>query len=146
MLSGLTTLAVIASGDESFAVERDYYKKAVHWDEARAQQGHNTRLGWTAAVNVERRDRASGHTALALRLLDRSGLPLSDATVTAEVFHNARAAEVVDARFIEQSPGKYGVELPMRRLGIWEVRLTAIQHGRRFTQAVRLDLQRKDGA
>ena len=36
----------VATNDPSFAVEKDYYTKAVNWDEKRAQDARNLALGW----------------------------------------------------------------------------------------------------
>ena len=36
----------IANSDPSFAIEPDYYRKAVHYDSTMAQQRLNASLGW----------------------------------------------------------------------------------------------------
>lgn len=72
-------LMVIATRDPSFAVEPDYYQKALRWDEAMTQESHNAALGWSVAVGVDAATR-SGPTRIVLRVSDRDGAPVEDAT------------------------------------------------------------------
>ena len=50
MLIGLGTMATIATRDPGFALERDYYQKAVNYDRVIAQRGENARLGWSVVT------------------------------------------------------------------------------------------------
>ena len=40
--------AILASSDPAAAVEPDYYRKAVAWDQEMAQEERNIALGWSA--------------------------------------------------------------------------------------------------
>ncbi len=40
-------VAIIANRDPSFAIEPDYYAKAVAWDSSMAQARHNATLNWS---------------------------------------------------------------------------------------------------
>lgn len=146
MLGGLISMAVIASSDPSFAVEPDYYHKAVHWDDHQAQQAANARLGWKLNLDVQPASANAGNTRLEVDLADARGAPLTRAELQIEAFHNARAAQPFGGTMVETRPGVYSLTLPMRRAGVWEVRLTARHRGERFTDVVRLNLAPEGGA
>jgi nitrogen fixation protein FixH len=137
MVGGLLVLARIASHDPSFAVEPDYYAKAVAWDAEREQQRQNERLGWK--LDVETRDRGAGNVELVARLVDHTGAEIERAEIDVEAFHNARAGRVLTARLTEGAEA-YHTELPMTRLGIWELRFTATRGADRFTRTLRTEL------
>lgn len=122
--------------DPTFAVEPQYYQKAVNWDDEMAQRRANDALGWTTRVEVL--PSADGPT-LRVHLLDRDGQPVTGAQVTAQTFHNARASQVLTAT-LQGDGDAYSAALAMRRPGVWEVRL-AVQRGKdRFTRVERLEL------
>ena len=50
VLMGVMTL--LATSDASFAVEPDYYQKALHWDATVAQRRENARLAWSAKIEL----------------------------------------------------------------------------------------------
>lgn len=124
----------LANDDPSFAVERDYYQKAVHWDEELAQRQHNERLGWDAAARWERS--VAGEPELRVRLTDASGAPLDGAVVRVEAFAISRASQVSAltlAAVADPAGGAYAAVLPDARPGRWEVRLEATRGEERFT-------------
>ena len=137
MVGGLVTLAIIANDDPAFAVERDYYKKAVNWEETQRQQRLNERLGWQ--IQLEPKETARS-VELVARLVDGHGSPLRGAHLAVEAFHNARSADIFEANLSEHSDGSYRVKLPLVRPGLWELRFRASHDGARFTQIVRRDL------
>ena len=94
-------LVYFATSDPSFAVEEDYYQKALDWDERRAQDAANAELGWTASFDVARTRNNDGTVQVRTLLADRTGRPVRDAAVRIEAFHNARAAHVLRARLDE---------------------------------------------
>lgn len=137
MLLGLGTLARIAVDDPHFALERDYYQKAVNWDRTRAEQRASESLGWTAELEVRAEH---GRVALTLTLLDAAGLPLRGANVEVEAFPNAFATEIASLR-LEQSPdGRYRASLPRSHAGLWEFRFSARRAGESFVKTLRADV------
>lgn len=134
------TLLFLATSDPSFAVEADYYDKATHWDDKRAQDARNERLGWSLALDVGTTADAVGNRTLRVTLADDDGAPLPDATVDVEAFHNARAAAVLDGELRAIGDGVYEIALPVRRPGVWEFRFVAERGGERFTRAVQRDV------
>lgn len=143
MLTGLGTLTYIAVDDPHFALEPNYYDKAVHWDRARAaaQRSADTGLRVELAPLVER----SGVAAIVFTLRDRAQQPVTGATLVLEAFPNAYASRVEHLRLREVSPGKYSAELHGALPGLWELRLTATSAGLHFEQVLRRDVS-KGGA
>ncbi|MEL6544011.1 MAG: FixH family protein [Myxococcota bacterium] len=63
LLSGVAmniAMVLRASNDPSFAVEEDYYQKAVNWDEYREQLRKSEALGWQFTLNPSLDE--TGHT------------------------------------------------------------------------------------
>ena len=98
-------LIIKATTDPSFAVERDYYAKAVTWDEHQQEQADSNALGWHAALKAER-DR------LELRLLDADGRPIVDEPVHVRL----PSGEVREAQLDGRDPPTPG---PVDRLLSW---------------------------
>jgi nitrogen fixation protein FixH len=138
MLAGLATLAAIAIDDPSFAVERDYYQKAISWDARREQERQNVALGWKIAFDLTR---VSAGYELRARVTDRQGNELSGASVDVEAFHNARAATIADIALKEREPGMYVALMPIARSGLWEFRFRARRRGDRFSTTIRRDIE-----
>jgi len=111
-------LVIRANSDPSFAVEPDYYAKAVDWDDIQAQKAESEALGWSISVNAE-------PAQLRIRLTDRLGQPISAAMVEVEAFHNARAADRTRGVMIPRGDGVYILEAAFDRPGLWEYRITA---------------------
>lgn len=128
----------LATSDASYAVEEDYYRKAVDWDLTRAQLARNAELGWTLTAALEPAANLALEPSLAVSLSDREGLPLDGAVVEVEAFHNARADLKVRGRLTARGDGRYDAALPIRRPGVWELRFAAERDGRRFTEVDRL--------
>ena len=133
-LLGLGVMASIAGRDPGFALEPNYYGKAVHWEEEQAQRAENSRLGYELVVSAE------GATVV-VRGTDADGMALAGADVRAEAFANAHASDVRQLAFTERAPGQYEAKLPSRRSGLWEFRFVAQHAGHRFTQVARVDLK-----
>lgn len=133
-------LLLKATTDPSFAVEPDYYRKALDWNQTQAQARLNSELGWTAEVAVEPVPSVPGRVHVRTRVTDRNGLPLDGALITLEVFHNARSRDRIAASLTPQADGVYVAELPMRRDGVWEFRLRAVRGKDVFTAVLDQDV------
>ncbi len=145
-IGGLLTIPVVANfglmalakSDASFAVEGDYYRRAVAWDATRAAEARGLALGWSVSLATT----ADGR--LRATVTDRDGLPLDDASVSVEAFHNARAGEKHQAtlRTDHANAGDhtYVGALPMTRSGVWVLRVTVDRAGERFETTVRRDV------
>jgi len=132
-------LMLVANSDPGFAVEPDYYQKALHWDETMAQEARNASLGWSVAVSFDRSSRP-GQVMIAARVSDGGGRPVEGARVDIEAFHSARANRVLAATLAAGPGGRYAAALPLDRPGLWELRLRVAQGEQTFTQTIIQDL------
>tara|TARA_R110002072_G_scaffold131222_3_gene270644 strand:- start:854 stop:1276 length:423 start_codon:yes stop_codon:yes gene_type:complete len=122
----------IASSDPSSVAEPDYYAKAVHWEDRQRQERINTELGWQGEVELGEEE--SGTRRVRLRLATSTGAPVDCRLVRAELFHKARAGRAFRGTLARTAtPGVYEASLPLRRAGLWELRLEAWQGEARFT-------------
>jgi len=132
---GSLVMVFVATSNPSYAVEEDYYQKALHWDDKRAQDRANEELGWVLDLEVHPAATPAGEPTLEVRLTDAGGEPLDGAVVAVETFHNARADDILRARLDPVGEGVYRTTLPMRHNGRWELRFTADRGQDHFTHA-----------
>jgi nitrogen fixation protein FixH len=125
--------------DPSFALESDYYRKAVSWDAQRDLDRASAALGWQAQLVATATER---ETQLRLELKDAGAVPLGGASVRLQAFANARAARQFEVTLAESAPGLYQGELPSAAGGLWEFRLQATRGTARFAKIVRLSVER----
>jgi len=145
--AGITAALVIrSSNDPSFAAESNAYEKAVRWDEHLAQLKFNALLGWSTRIAVV--PTADGRHDLTVTLRDASGKELSDATIRAEVFHHARAADVRALTLASDgsNPGVYRATMAVPRAGLWQVRLTVTRFKDTFTSEETVTVNQADFA
>lgn len=130
---------IVANRDATFAVEPDYYRKAVDWDRTMAQEARNAELGWRVSAELEAAD--GGRARLVARVADHDGRPVSDATVVVEAFPSARAREIASFTLAPAgAAGAYTVTLPGARPGLWELRLRVTRGAQVFTRTLSQDL------
>ena len=141
-LIGLGTMASIATRDPGFALERDYYQRAVRFEEEQAQQVENRRLGYAVALDVLG---ASDKATIVVTLSSKQGTPLPNASVRAEAFANARAGDIRELEFRRGDDGSYHAELARATPGLWEFRCVVTSGKERFTAVVRRDIPRAAG-
>ncbi|MBK7406316.1 MAG: FixH family protein [Phycisphaerales bacterium] len=122
-LTMVTITVVAAVRDPSFAVEKDYYEKGLHWDQHLAEQQQMDLLGWTVRPALGAAD-AEGRRVISLRLSGPHGDPIEGATVKLSYFHNATASEVVEASLAPAAePGLYQTDPAPMRPGFWTLKL-----------------------
>lgn len=146
MLVGLGTMAFIAIDDPSFALEPNYYDKAVHWDRSQAQARDSQALGLRLTLLQPLSISSPAEVELVLSIRDREDLPLRGAKVDLEAFPNAYAARVQHVSLREASPGVYRVKLAHGVRGLWELRFVVAQGTSRFRQVLRVDVAKGDAA
>ena len=132
---GSLVVVFVAASNSSYAVEEDYYQKALHWNDKRAQDRTNEELGWILNLTVRPAVTPGEQPTLEVHLAEAGGEPVDGAVVAVETFHNARADDILRARLDTVGEGVYRTTLPMRRNGRWELRFT-VDHGQeRFTHS-----------
>ena len=133
---------LLTKDDPSFAVEPDYYRKAVEWDSTTARRARSDALGWQVTPTVQV---GGANSELALALVDANGAPITDAIVTGELLHIARAAQMQAVSFAATADG-YAATVQMPRAGVWELRLDATRGDQRFLRTVRVETTRADAS
>ncbi len=128
-------LMIRATNDPSFAIEPDYYAKAVAWDDLQAERAASEALGWSLSVEPVA-------TGIRARLTDALSRPIDGAQLALEAFPNAKASERTAAILLPRGGGTY--ELP-RVLGrgtgtLWELRFVATLDSKKFLHVTRLEL------
>jgi nitrogen fixation protein FixH len=144
MIGGLLSIPFIVgavaiaktAGDPSFAIEPDYYQKAVRWDDEVAQRQANRALGWRVVYDVQRGEKRPVLTA---KLTDGAGNDVVGADVAIATSHNARGNAVVSAKLLA-APEGYSAPVELFRPGLWEVRLTATRGKDVFTDIQHIDV------
>lgn len=130
---------IVANRDPSFAVEPDYYRKALEWDQTMAQEARNAELGWTISARLGPAGVGAGRLVATIR--DRAGALLGGATVTVEAFPSARAREIATLALAPTGEaGVYAATLPSGRPGLWELRMRVSRGGEVFTRTLSQDL------
>ena len=128
----------VANADPSFAVEADYYQKALRWDDELAQRERNRALGWEITPTLSSISPDSG-AELRVSLRDRTGAPLSGAEIKVQAMHNTRAGDPFDGVLKGAGSGDSMARLPLKRPGIWELRFDVRQGTDLFTARHRIE-------
>jgi nitrogen fixation protein FixH len=139
-------LVSIAVDDPHFALESNYYDKAVHWDTSRAEAKASSALGLELALAPTLERAADGTVTLELGVADRGHTGFVGGTVQIEAFPNAYAKEVQRVTLRETSPGVYRGQLARSVLGLWELRVTVTRGRERFYEVLRRDVLRGGAA
>ncbi|MEO7360161.1 MAG: FixH family protein, partial [Gemmatimonadaceae bacterium] len=132
----------VANNDPSFAIEDNYYQRAVDFDTTMQQQRRSDALGWTATVAID--GVRGGAGLLRVQLSDSSALPITADSVIAVAFFNARANE--RARLILthepiDSPGAYQHAIAVAHPGQWEVQIGAWRGHEHFVLSTRVEVK-----
>jgi nitrogen fixation protein FixH len=133
-------VAKIASDDPSFAIEQDYYRKAITWDSTLAQATRNTHLGWRltpALVPIG----SNGRLRVSATLTDSTGAPISAATVRVSALQVARANQVHEATLAAVGAGEYDAQIDARLPGQWELRFDVRAGSAHFTDVARVEVR-----
>ena len=120
----------LAKADPSFAIEPDYYRKAVGFDSTMALARRSAALGWAARASIT-------SDSLVVTLTDAAGRPVTGATVAVSARFNARANDVRAATLRDAAPGRYVAALARPHAGEWEVRIDATRGTDRFAVSLR---------
>ncbi len=136
---GVGSIASVAARDPGFALEKNYYERAVHWDQQQAEWAENARLGYRLELGVVPVEHGA---ELVLQVVDRTGAALHGASVRVEAFANARSAERQTLELAEALDGTYRASIGDPRPGLWEFRCAVSQGGDRYTEVLRRDVTR----
>ncbi|MEM9065182.1 MAG: FixH family protein [Planctomycetota bacterium] len=130
-LSVCTITVIAATSDSGFAIEDDYYAKAVAWDDTAFQRAKNDALGWTVDAVI------SPDGVVRMTLLNAEGEPISDARIHAVVFHHAARGDAEDVTFSAAAhAGHYTAHITAPRHGLWQIRAIIRAQGEIFTSTM----------
>lgn len=121
-LSGVGWLIYRATTDKTFAVEPDFYNKALRWDSSAREQAISRQLGWSVAASIVTDETGASTPTLVVRITGGDGAPIRGADVGCEAFAHARAADRRSLRLVERSEGEYAAALENAWPGTWRVR------------------------
>ncbi|MEO7458091.1 MAG: FixH family protein [Gemmatimonadaceae bacterium] len=144
VLSGYVVFGIaaarLASSDPNFAIEPDYYRKAVTWDSTLAQDRANVRLGWRVTPLLA--EIGPSGAELSLVLSDSGGAPVRGASMRVEARQVAHADDVLQVALEPREAGVYAARVPMTRTGLWELRVDARRGAEHLTANIRMDASR----
>jgi nitrogen fixation protein FixH len=138
-VGGNIWVAVIANADPSFAIEENYYQRAVGFDAERAREQRSDRLGW--ALELTAGPTSDVGTPLTAVLRDSTGAVVADANVRVQLRQVARSQTTTPATLVFGGAG-YSALVPMFVEGLWDVEVEARRGPARFTAQRRVDLTR----
>lgn len=120
------TIATILVGNQSFegTVVEHPYESGLAWDQVRQNKA---RLGWQ--VSVTGLPYKTGKNEMNLIVLDRKGLPLSDAVVSVALSRPATNAQDRTYPARRGKDGHYRVSVDFPQFGYWDVRIKVKQKG-----------------
>jgi hypothetical protein len=119
----IATVITIATGDDSFGVEPDYYEKALAWDATAAELRTPERLGWDLELAVSHDADSGQRRRVAARVIRADGTPLNAVTLDVEAFAQTRSGERVHAALSPEGAGWHSARVPMPTAGTWEFRV-----------------------
>lgn len=131
----------VANNDPSFAVEDDYYQRAVNFDTTMHQQSQSDALGWSAVVTIDGVHDGSG--VLRVQLRDRNALAIAADSVVAVAFYNARANDRARLALVHtpsDSAGVYQHVIKTPHPGQWVVQVEAWRAREHFVSAARVEV------
>jgi hypothetical protein len=137
---GVSWMAAVAIRDPNFALEQDYYQKAIHWDRTQAQAADNQRLAYRFSAPAMIVLDKAGQASVVITIKDRSGQLVSGGRVTAEAFPNAYSEDISVLSFTEREPGVYAASVHAGHHGLWELRVAMSTAGDHATAVLRCDL------
>jgi len=127
-----------AHADRSMAIEPDYYRKALGWNEQNRRDARSRDLGWKAGL--ETGAMAGERTPIAVTLTSRDGAAVSGATVRAIAFHNLRSGERQEINLAEVGAGRYEGVVNAGRSGLWQVQVSARRGSDLFTATLEQEI------
>jgi len=131
-------MARVANGDPHFAIEPNYYARAVNWDSTMAQARRDRALGWKAAATMQRENGTVA--SLHVTLTDATGQPVHAESVTATALSVAHAG-VIDTLMLTPDATGYTAPVGRAERGLWEVEVRAWRGRDLFTAKLRPELR-----
>lgn len=115
------TALYLANSDPTVAIIPNYYESAVNWDSTRRARELASNLGWSIRASVG--PQLEGERLFRVELKSRDGMPVSNARVSAELYHHAKGADIHRIRLQESEAGIYIGNCTIAQAGLWQMDL-----------------------
>lgn len=136
-VGGNIWVAMIAKADPSFAIEENYYQRALQFDAQRGVEQRSEALGWS--LELQHGAASASGTTLTARLTDSTGTPVTDAAVQVRLTRVARSQQSFPVT-LSAEDGVYTAQVPLDAAGLWDVAVEARRGPARFVASRRLDV------
>ena len=137
VVSAVLVVTLAVNERNATAAEPDSYRKGAAWDEWKAQLAANGALRWVVTPEFLPSPTGSGLARLELSVADKHSVPIEGALVRVEVVPIRDADSRIELALPEAAPGRYGVEVPLRTGGLWELRVTVDWKDKRYRDRIR---------
>jgi len=119
------TAAIIASRGNDAEIERDYYDRAVNWDDYQKLVAASRELGWTVKIEPEELLGPGAPMGVLFTVKGSNGEPIEGLTGRIDAFQNAHVDEMHALELQEIGPGFYHSTMRPLRSGrwVWRIRL-----------------------
>lgn len=131
----------VANDDPSFAIETDYYQRAVDFDTTMHQQSRSDALGWTASATIG--EVSNGKGVLRVQLRGKNAEPVAADSVLAVAFFNGRANDrehLTLVRAPSDTSGIYLHDVAVAHAGQWVVMIDAWRGTEHFVETARVEV------
>jgi len=136
----VVVMVFVATHDNSFAIEPDWYLKGLNYEQTAQQQRENSRLGWLVQLDVSQPLTGTNQRNVTCTILDRTGKPVRNAKVDVVAFAHLHANNVTRSVLLAHPEGKYGATLACEDPGMWEFRLVITRGPETFTHIVKREI------
>lgn len=134
-------LAWEATHDPNELIEKDYYKKAVAWDQHMAQVQASNKLGWKVEILTLRQTTPGTAVPVTVRLRDSAGQPLVGAKASVQLLHNRDPKNPVKVELAEAGAGTYQAQAVLKLPGLYQLDGRADRGQDAFQWTERVELQ-----
>ncbi len=134
-------LAWEATHDPTELIEKDYYKKAVAWDQQLAARQASLKLGWKAEILTLRQQAPGSAVPVTVRLRGADGQPLKGATASVQLLHNRDPKNPLKLNLSESDAGTYQAQVVLTHPGMYQLDGTAARGSDAFQWTQRVELQ-----
>ncbi len=139
------TACVMASRGNGAEIERDYYDRALNWDDYQKTVAASRKLGWRVEIQTDRMQQRGGELGVTFVLLTKDGEPVEGATGLIRAFQNGRVDEMLELDPVAVGPGLYRATFHPRRTGLWVWRLRFERGDEVFVEETRTTLFAAEG-
>lgn len=134
-------LAWEATHDPNELIEKDYYKKAVAWDQHMAALQASQKLGWKVEIHTLRRQAPGAAVPVTVRLRDAAGQPLLGAKASVQLLHNRDPKNPVKLELADAGNGTYQAQALLTHPGLYQLDGRAARGQDAFQWTERVELQ-----